>query len=72
MPKEDIIIVNGKVTEVLGSGRYRVELENGHKLICTLKGKMKKHMIRVLPDDTVEVEPCPYDLTRGFIHFRKK
>jgi len=72
MPKEEIIIVNGKVLEILGTGRYRVELENGHQLICTLKGKMRQHHIRVLPDDVVEVEPCPYDLSRGFIHFRKK
>ncbi len=72
MGKEDIIEVQGSVTETLPNAMFRVELENGHKLLAHISGKMRMHFIRILPGDKVTVEMSPYDLTRGRITYRFK
>jgi translation initiation factor IF-1 len=70
MAKEEAIEMNGKVDEVLPDMRYRVTLENGHKLIAYTAGKMRKHNIRILAGDNITLEMSPYDLTKGRITFR--
>ena len=70
MPKEELIEMNGAVTEVLPDSRYRVTLDNGHELIAYSGGKMRKHHIRILAGDKVSLELSPYDLTKGRITFR--
>jgi len=60
----------GVVVETLPSAMFRVELENGHTIIAHVSGKMRKHYIRLVPGDKVEVEMTPYDLTKGRITFR--
>ncbi len=72
MGKEDIIEVQGSVTETLPNAMFRVQLENGHKLLAHISGKMRMHFIRILPGDKVTVEMSPYDLTRGRITYRFK
>ena len=72
MPKEDAIEVEGKVLEPLPNAMFRVELDNGHKVLAHISGKMRMHYIRILPGDRVKVELSPYDLTRGRITFRVK
>jgi translation initiation factor IF-1 len=72
MPKEDAIQVEGKVLETLPNAMYRVELENGHKVLAHISGKMRMHFIKILPGDKVTVELSPYDLSRGRIIFREK
>ena len=71
-PKEDAIIVEGKVTETLPNAMFRVELENKHMVLAHVSGKMRMHFIRILPGDSVTVELSPYDLTRGRIVHRGK
>ncbi len=70
MPKEELIEMNGAVTEVLPDSRYRVTLDNGHQLIAYSGGKMRKHHIRILAGDKVSLELSPYDLTKGRITYR--
>ncbi len=70
MPKEESIQVEGTVVEALPNAMFRVELENGHKVLAHVAGKMRMHFIRILPGDKVTVELSPYDLTRGRITFR--
>ena len=70
MAKEELIEMQGKVTEVLPDSRYRVTLDNGHELIAYTSGKMRKHRIRVLAGDNVSLELSPYDLSKGRITFR--
>ena len=70
--KEEAIELEGKITDVLPSTTFRVELENGHSIVATLCGKMRRFRIRVLNGDHVRVELSPYDLTRGRITFRHK
>lgn len=70
MAKEELIEMNGVVYEVLPDQRFRVDLENGHKLIAYAAGKMKKNFIRILAGDKVTLELSPYDLTKGRIVFR--
>ncbi|EGB16386.1 translation initiation factor IF-1 [Pseudodesulfovibrio mercurii] len=72
MPKEEGIVVQGKVEEALPNAMFRVELENGHTVLAHISGKMRKFRIRVMPGDTVTVELSPYDLTRGRITFRPR
>ncbi len=72
MPKEDAIEVEGVVVEPLPNAMFRVELDNGHKVLAHISGKMRIHYIRILPGDRVKVELSPYDLTRGRITFRVK
>ena len=72
MPKEDAIQVEGKVLETLPNAMFRVELENGHRVLAHISGKMRMHFIKILPGDKVTVELSPYDLSRGRIIFREK
>jgi translation initiation factor IF-1 len=72
MGKEDIIEVQGAVTETLPNAMFRVQLDNGHKILAHISGKMRMHFIRILPGDKVTVELSPYDLTRGRITYRFK
>jgi translation initiation factor IF-1 len=72
MPKEEAIQVEGKVLETIPNAMFRVELENGHKVLAHISGKMRMHFIKILPGDKVTVELSPYDLTRGRIIFREK
>jgi translation initiation factor IF-1 len=72
MPKEEAIQVEGRVLETLPNAMFRVELENGHKVLAHISGKMRMHFIKILPGDKVTVELSPYDLTRGRIIFREK
>ena len=65
MAKEDVIEVEGTVVEPLPNAMFRVELENGHKVLAHISGKMRMHYIRILPGDRVRVELSPYDLTQG-------
>jgi translation initiation factor IF-1 len=70
MSKEDAIEVQGTVVEPLPNAMFRVVIENGHKVLAHVSGKMRMHRIRILPGDTVTVELSPYDLTRGRITYR--
>lgn len=70
MAKEDLIEVEGVVLESLPNAKFRVELDNGHKVLAHISGKIRMHFIRILPGDRVKVELSPYDLTRGRITFR--
>lgn len=72
MAKDDAIEVEGTVIEPLPNAMFRVELENGHKVLAHISGKMRMNFIRILPGDRVTVELSPYDLTRGRITYRKK
>jgi translation initiation factor IF-1 len=72
MPKEDALEVDGTVQESLPNAMFQVELENGHKVLAHISGKMRKFYIRILPGDKVKVELSPYDLSRGRITFRMK
>jgi translation initiation factor IF-1 len=72
MPKEETIQVEGKVIEPLPNAMFRVELDNGHKVLAHVSGKMRMHFIKILPGDKVTVELSPYDLTRGRIVYRYK
>jgi len=72
VPKEDIIEIQGSVLETLPNAMFRVQLDNGHKILAHISGKMRMHFIRILPGDKVTVEMSPYDLTRGRIMYRFK
>jgi translation initiation factor IF-1 len=72
LPKKDAIEIEGTVTEPLPNAMFRVELQNGHKVLAHISGKMRMHYIRILPGDRVLVELSPYDLTRGRITYRYK
>ena len=72
MAKEEAIEVEGIITESLPNAMFRVELENGHKILAHVSGKIRMHFIRILPGDRVKLELSPYDLTRGRITFRCK
>ncbi|MCD6183601.1 MAG: translation initiation factor IF-1 [Thermovirga sp.] len=72
MPKDNVIEVKGTVVEPLPNAMFRVELENGHKILAHVSGKMRMHFIRILPGDKVLLEISPYDLTRGRIVYRYK
>jgi len=71
-PKEEAIVVEGKVVETLPNAMFRVELANGHKVLAHISGKMRMHFIRILPGDSVTLELSPYDLARGRIIRREK
>ncbi|SMG18920.1 translation initiation factor IF-1 [Dethiosulfovibrio salsuginis] len=70
--KDDVIQVRGVVVEPLPNAMFRVKLENEHKVLAHVSGKMRMHFIRILPGDKVLVELSPYDLTRGRIIYRYK
>ncbi len=72
MAKKERIEVKGKVIEALPNAVFKVELENGMKVLAHVSGKMRVHFIRILPGDTVTVELSPYDLTRGRIVYRHR
>ena len=72
MAKEEGVQVEGTVVEPLPNAMFRVELENGHKVLAHISGKMRMHFIRILPGDKVLVELSPYDLSRGRIVYRLK
>jgi len=72
MAKEEAIEVEGRVVEPLPNAMFRVELENGHRVLAHISGKMRMHFIKILPGDKVTVELSPYDLTRGRIVYRTK
>jgi translation initiation factor IF-1 len=70
LAKDDAIEVEGVVTETLPNAYFRVELENGHKILAHLSGKMRMNFIKILPGDRVKVELSPYDLKKGRITYR--
>ena len=72
MPKEEAIQVEGTVVESLPNATFRVELENGHRVLAHVSGKMRMHFIKILPGDKVTLELSPYDLNRGRITYRYK
>ena len=72
MAKEENIAVEGTVVETLPNAMFRVELENGHRVLAHISGKMRMHFIKILPGDKVTIEISPYDLTRGRIVYRYK
>ena len=72
MAKDDVIEVEGVVTETLPNAQFMVELPNGHKLLAHISGKLRINFIRILPGDKVTVEISPYDLTKGRITWRSK
>ncbi len=72
MPKDDIFETEGTVIETLPNAMFRVELANKHVIMAHISGKMRKHFIRILPGDKVQIELSPYDLTKGRITYRFK
>ena len=72
MAKEDVIEMDGVVTDTLPNTMFRVELENGHVVTAHISGRMRKHYIRILTGDKVKVELTPYDLSKGRITYRTK
>jgi translation initiation factor IF-1 len=72
LSKGDVIEMDGKVTEAFPNAVFEVELENGHKVLAHISGKLRMHYIRILPGDRVTVEISPYDLKRGRITWRGK
>ena len=72
MSKDDVIQMKATVQEALPNAMFRVELENKHKVLAHISGRMRKNFIRILPGDRVLVELSPYDLTRGRIVYRYK
>ncbi|MEF9973032.1 MAG: translation initiation factor IF-1 [Clostridia bacterium] len=72
MSKSDVIEVEGVVTESYPNAMFEVELQNGHKILAHVSGKMRMHYIRIYPGDKVTIELSPYDLTRGRITWRSK
>ncbi len=72
MSKKDAIEVEGTVIEALPNAMFRVELENGHRVLAHVSGKMRMNFIRILPGDRVSIELSPYDLSRGRITYRFK
>jgi translation initiation factor IF-1 len=72
MAREDLIEVEGIVEESLPNAMFRVVLDNGHKVLAHVSGKMRMNFIRILPGDKVKLELSPYDLSRGRITYRNK
>lgn len=72
MAKKNLIKQDGIIEEALSNAMFRVRLENDHRIVATISGKMRMHYIRILPGDKVAVEMSPYDLTRGRIVYRFK
>ncbi|ADL68025.1 translation initiation factor IF-1 [Thermoanaerobacterium saccharolyticum] len=72
MAKDDVIEVEGKVIEALPNAMFQVELDNGHRILAHISGKLRMNFIRILPGDRVTLELSPYDLTRGRIVWRGK
>ena len=72
MAKQDTIEVTGTVLETLPNAMFRVALDNGHKVLAHISGKMRMHYIKILPGDKVKIELSPYDLARGRIVYRER
>jgi len=72
LSKQDVIEMEGTIQEALPNAMFKVTLENEHKVLAHISGKMRKHFIKILPGDKVKVELSPYDLTRGRITYRLK
>lgn len=72
MSKQDVIEIEGTVTEALPNAQFKVELPNGHIILAHISGKLRMNFIRILPGDKVTIEMSPYDLTRGRITWRSK
>ncbi|AJC72986.1 translation initiation factor IF-1 [Pseudothermotoga hypogea DSM 11164 = NBRC 106472] len=72
MPKEDVIKMEGTIVEARRNATFLVELDNGHKVLAQISGRMRKNFIKLLPGDRVVVELSIYDLTKGRIVYRKK
>ncbi|MDZ7771473.1 MAG: translation initiation factor IF-1 [Balneolaceae bacterium] len=72
MAKEEPIKQDGEIVEALPNAQFRVELDNGHKILAHVSGKMRMHYIKILPGDRVAVEMSPYDLSKGRITYRYK
>lgn len=72
MSKDDVIEIEGTVLEALPNATFQVELQNGHKILAHISGKLRMNFIRILPGDRVTVEMSPYDLTKGRITWRSK
>ena len=72
MSKADVIEIEGTVIEKLPNTMFQVELENGHKVLATISGKLRMNYIRILPGDKVTLEMSPYDLSKGRIIWRDK
>ncbi len=72
MSKDDVIEVEGVVLEKLPNAMFHVELENGHKILAHISGKLRMNFIRIIPGDKVRIEMSPYDLTKGRIIWRDK
>jgi translation initiation factor IF-1 len=70
MSKQQVIVMDGEITEALSNSNFRVMLSNGHSIICSISGKIRINKIRLMVGDKVEVELSPYDLTRGRISRR--
>ena len=70
MAKKEAIKLQAKVIEALPNAMFKVELENGHRILAHVSGKMRMHFIRILPGDSITVEMSPYDLNRGRIVLR--
>ena len=71
MPKEDALRLEAKVVEARPNAMFVVELENGHRILAHVSGKMRKYYIKILPGDRVKIQITPYDLTRGRIVYRE-
>lgn len=72
MAKEDLLVIDGQIEEILPDGRFRVHLDNDHRIIAYTAGKMRRHRIRSVVGDRVQVEMTPYDLEKGRIIFRER
>lgn len=72
MAKEEVIKVEGTIVETLPNAKFKVELENGHRLLAHISGKMRMHFIKIHPGDKVSIEMSPYDLNRGRITYHSK
>ena len=72
MAKDDVIELEGTVIEAMPNAMFQVELENGHRLLAHISGKLRMNFIRILPGDKVTIEMSPYDLTKGRITWRSK
>lgn len=72
MSKEDVIEVEGTVTDALPNAMFKVQLENGHEVLSHVSGKLRMNYIRIVPGDKVKLEMSPYDLTKGRITWRAK
>ena len=70
MPKEDVIVMEGTIVTALPNTQFTVELENGHKVLAHISGRLRKNYIKILPGDRVRIEISPYDLTKGRITYR--